>query len=114
VDQTNPLMTWASIRTREVSKQGLAPYTVIYAAIPSSRSLDSADRMARRRSDRDQCRHARHPPRPDQAADHELADLISPEFKGKAALQDQPSTGVIDVAMAMEASGTIKYATKAI
>ena len=40
------------------------------------------------------------------------ADLISPDFKGKAALQDQPTVGVIDVAMAMEASGQIKYGNK--
>jgi putative spermidine/putrescine transport system substrate-binding protein len=38
--------------------------------------------------------------------------LGSPEVKGKAALQDQPTVGVIDVAMAMEASGHIKYGNK--
>ena len=37
---------------------------------------------------------------------------VSPEFKGKAALQDQPTVGVIDVAMAMEARGDIKYGNK--
>ena len=40
------------------------------------------------------------------------ADLLSPEFKGKAALQDQPTIGVIDVAMAIEARGDIKYGNK--
>src|ERR1700674_4565418 len=40
------------------------------------------------------------------------ADLLSPEFKGKAALQDQPTVGVIDVAMALEARGDLKYANK--
>src|SRR5204862_5077246 len=40
------------------------------------------------------------------------ADLLSPEFKGKAALQDQPTVGVIDVAMALEARGDIKYGNK--
>jgi putative spermidine/putrescine transport system substrate-binding protein len=40
------------------------------------------------------------------------ADLLSPEFKGKAALQDQPTVGVIDVAMAVEARGDIKYGDK--
>ncbi len=39
-------------------------------------------------------------------------DLLSPEFKGRAALQDNPTIGIIDVAMAMEASGQIKYANK--
>ncbi len=40
------------------------------------------------------------------------ADLISPEFKGKAALQDSPSIGIIDVAMALESSGVVKYGNK--
>src|SRR5260370_25284716 len=40
------------------------------------------------------------------------ADLINPEFKGRAALQDQPTVGVIDVAMALEARGDLKYRNK--
>lgn len=40
------------------------------------------------------------------------ADLISPDFKGKAALQDNPTIGIIDVAMALEASGDVKYGNK--
>ena len=40
------------------------------------------------------------------------ADLLSPDFKGKAALQDQPTIGIIDVAMALEARGDIKYGNK--
>ena len=40
------------------------------------------------------------------------ADLLSPDFKGKAALQDNPTIGVIDVAMALEARGDIKYGNK--
>ena len=40
------------------------------------------------------------------------ADLISPDFKGKAALQDQAAIGVIDVAMALETSGLVQYGDK--
>jgi putative spermidine/putrescine transport system substrate-binding protein len=40
------------------------------------------------------------------------ADLLSPEFKGKAALQDNPTIGIIDVALAVEARGDIKYGNK--
>ena len=40
------------------------------------------------------------------------ADLISPEFKGRAAVQDNPTIGIIDVAMALEARGDIKYGNK--
>ena len=52
--------------------------------------------------------------RPDLAgsADPSWADLLSPEFKGKAALQDNPTIGIIDVAMALEARGDIKYGNK--
>jgi putative spermidine/putrescine transport system substrate-binding protein len=40
------------------------------------------------------------------------ADLLDPQFKGRAALQDNPTVGIIDVAMALEARGDIKYANK--
>ena len=40
------------------------------------------------------------------------ADLLSADFKGKAALQDNPTIGIIDVAMALEARGDIKYGNK--
>ena len=39
-------------------------------------------------------------------------DLLSLEFKGKTALQDHPTIGIIDVAMALEARGDIKYGNK--
>jgi putative spermidine/putrescine transport system substrate-binding protein len=40
------------------------------------------------------------------------ADILSPEFKGKSAIQDNPAIGVIDVAMALEARGDVKYGNK--
>ena len=40
------------------------------------------------------------------------ADLLAPEFKGKAALQDGPAVGSMDVALALEARGDIKYGDK--
>ena len=98
---------------REASKQGVAPYTVVYAAAPDGKSfaaeptdwlnavptVTNADTLGIR---------------PDLVGRPiaSWADLVSPEFKGKAALQDQPTVGVIDVAMAMEASGRVKYANK--
>ena len=39
-------------------------------------------------------------------------ELLNPEFKGKAALVNTPSIGVMDVAMALEARGDIKYGDK--
>jgi len=40
------------------------------------------------------------------------AQLLSPEFKGKAAILDIPSIGIMDAAMASEATGKVKYVDK--
>jgi putative spermidine/putrescine transport system substrate-binding protein len=40
------------------------------------------------------------------------AELLNPEFKGKAALQSNPTIGIMDVAMALEARGDLKYGNK--
>jgi putative spermidine/putrescine transport system substrate-binding protein len=97
----------------EASTQGVAPYTILYATGPDGQAfakkptewltgiptITNADTLGIR---------------PDLVGRtiNSWADLISPEFKGKAALQDQPTVGVIDVAMALEARGDIKYGNK--
>src|SRR5208282_1770531 len=40
------------------------------------------------------------------------ADLLDPKYKGKAALVDDAPVGVMDVAMALEARGDMKYGDK--
>ncbi|MFZ2007730.1 MAG: extracellular solute-binding protein [Stellaceae bacterium] len=40
------------------------------------------------------------------------AQLLDPEFKGRAAILDIPSIGIMDAAMASEASGKVKYVDK--
>jgi putative spermidine/putrescine transport system substrate-binding protein len=40
------------------------------------------------------------------------AELLNPEFKGKAALLNIPSIGIMDAAMALEARGDLKYGDK--
>jgi putative spermidine/putrescine transport system substrate-binding protein len=40
------------------------------------------------------------------------ADLIAPEFKGKAAIQNIPAIGIMDAIMAMSAAGIVKYGDK--
>src|SRR6202022_3441400 len=97
----------------EASTQGVAPYTILYATGPDGQkfatsptewltgipTITNADTLGIR---------------PDLTgrAIASWADLLSPEFKGKAALQDQPTVGVIDVAMALEARGDLKYGNK--
>jgi putative spermidine/putrescine transport system substrate-binding protein len=113
-EQTNPLFTKGVYADgREASKQGVAPYTVLYAADASGNkfadeptdwvniipTVTNADTLGIR------------PDLVGRPVDS-WADLISPDFKGKAALQDSPTTGVIDVAMAVEAGGHLKYGNK--
>jgi putative spermidine/putrescine transport system substrate-binding protein len=113
-DQTLPMFTKGRYSDgREVSQQGVAPYTILYSANAEGSKLataptewaaviptvTNADTLGIR------------PDLVSRPVDS-WADLISPDFKGKAALQDSPTTGVIDVAMAMEAGGHIKYGNK--
>jgi putative spermidine/putrescine transport system substrate-binding protein len=113
-DQTIPLFTKSEYPDgRKASTQGIAPFGVIYAtgadgqkfsdgpsdwltAVPA---VTNADTLGIR---------------PDLTGREIIswADLISPDFKGKAAIQDNPTIGIIDVAMAVEARGDIKYANK--
>ena len=97
----------------EASTQGVAPYTVLYATGPDGQTfskgptewltgiptITNADTLGIR---------------PDLTGRpiKSWADLLGAEFKGKAALQDQPTVGVIDVAMALEARGDLKYGNK--
>ncbi len=98
---------------RKASTQGIAPYTVMYTTdasgakfateptefLTSVPTITNADTLGIR---------------PDLVGRpvESWADLINPAFKGKSALQDNPTVGVIDVAMALEARGDIKYANK--
>ena len=113
-DQTLPLFTKSVYADgRAASQQGVSPYTVLYAndasgskfatgpsdflnAVPT---ITNADTLGVRP---DLCG------RPITS----WADLISPDFKGRSALQDNPTVGVIDVAMAVEARGDVKYVNK--
>src|SRR4051794_29193984 len=97
----------------EASTQGVAPYTVLYATgadgqkfatgptewLTGIPTITNADTLGIR---------------PDLVGRpvNSWADLLGAEFKGKAALQDQPTVGVIDVAMALEARGDLKYGNK--
>ena len=113
-DTTLPLFTKSEYADgRKASTQGVAPFTVLYATDASGSkfsptptefltgvpTITNADTLGIR---------------PDlvERPVTSWADLINPAFKGKAALQDNPTVGVIDVAMAVEASGAIKYGNK--
>ncbi len=113
-DKTIPLFTKSEYPDgRKAPLQGTAPYKVLYATDASGQkfhdgptewltgipTVTNADTLGIR---------------PDLLSRPvtSWADLLSPDFKGKAALQDQPTVGVIDVAMALEARGDMKYVDK--
>jgi putative spermidine/putrescine transport system substrate-binding protein len=113
-DATLPLFTKSVYSDgRPASTQGVSPYTVLYAtdaagskfaASPTEflngvPTITNADTLGIR---------------PDLTGRPITSwkDLIDPQFKGKAALQDNPTVGVIDVAMAVEARGDVKYGNK--
>ncbi len=113
-DQTLPLFTKSVYADgRPASKQGVSPYTVLYTTdatgakfateptefLTTVPTITNADTLGIR---------------PDLVGRpvNSWADLIDPAFKGKAALQDNPTVGVIDVAMAVEARGDVKYGDK--
>jgi putative spermidine/putrescine transport system substrate-binding protein len=98
---------------RPVSRQGTSPYEVQYLDKPEEKSFAAAPR-----------RWATLIPtlynadtlglRPDlvkRPIEH-WYELFSPEFKGRAALLDVPSIGIMDAAMAIESRGDLKYADK--
>ena len=113
-DQTIPLFTKGEYPDgRKASLQGVAPFSVLFATgsdgqkfadgptewLTGIPTITNADTLGIR---------------PDLTGRtvSSWADLISPDFKGKAALQDNPTIGIIDVAMAVEARGDLKYANK--
>ena len=113
-EATNPLFTKGRNAEGKVAvQQGCTPYTMIYATDPEGKALakgetgflngmpsvTNADTLGIR---------------PDLVGRPvtSWADLLDPVFKGKTALQDQPSVGTIDVALAVEARGDMKYIDK--
>ena len=113
-DQTIPLFTKGEYPDgRRASTQGIAPYGVIYVTGADAKSFSdgpsewlsgipsvtNADTLGIR---------------PDLVGRPvtSWADLLDPAFKGKAALQDQPTIGIIDVALAVEARGAATYGNK--
>jgi putative spermidine/putrescine transport system substrate-binding protein len=114
-DKTIPLFTKGEYPDgRKAPRQGVMPLNILYATSPDGQKV----------SDGTPTEWATGIPtvingdtlgiRPDlvERPVTSWADLLSPEYKGKAALQDQPTVGVIDVAMAVEARGDIKYGDK--
>jgi putative spermidine/putrescine transport system substrate-binding protein len=113
-DKTIPVFTKGEYPDgRKASRQGTAPYSVLYATDASGQKLNdgptewltgvptitNGDTLGIR---------------PDLVGRKitSWADLLSPDFKGRAALQEQPTIGVMDTALALEALGEVNYGDK--
>ncbi len=108
-----PLYTEGVFAGKEVSRQGDSPFEFMY------RDAKDATSFASGKTD-----WATFVPsvynadtlgiRPDLVGREitSWADLLSPDFKGKTAIQNIPTIGIMDAIMAMEAAGIVKYGDK--
>jgi putative spermidine/putrescine transport system substrate-binding protein len=108
-----PLYTEGTFAGKEVSRQGDAPIEFIY------REGKDSNNFASGKSD-----WANFCPgvfnadtlgiRPDLVGRevNSWADLFSPDFKGKTAIQNIPTNGIMDAMMACESAGLLKYGDK--
>jgi len=111
--QLTPLYTEGVFAGKEVSRQGDSPFEFMYrdakdaTAFASGKtgwatfvpSVYNADTLGIR---------------PDLTGREitSWADLLSPDFKGKTAIQNIPTIGIMDAIMALEAAGQVKYGDK--
>jgi putative spermidine/putrescine transport system substrate-binding protein len=110
-DGLTPLYTKGTFNGKEVSRQGDAPYPIMYREskdaktfadhitpwatfLPGVYNADTLDI------------------RPDLVGRPiaTWADLISPDFKGKAAIQKIPTNGIMDAMMALQSAGEMHFA----
>ena len=114
-DQTLPLFTKGEYADgRKAPQQGIAPTTVLYATDATGQKVTNGTPTEWVTSIPTVTNGDTLGVRPDLTGRPitSWADLLSPEFKGRAAVQDNPTIGIIDVAMALEARGDIKYGNK--
>ena len=112
-DKITSLFTKGEVGGKKVGDQGTAPKKVIYVSSPTAKEFSTtptqfmtliptvynADTLGIR---------------PDliKRPISSWKDLLNPEFKGKAAILNIPSIGIMDAAMVVEASGLYKYPDK--
>lgn len=112
-DQLTPLYTQGKFDGKEVSRQGDSPFEFIYRGSKDSNDFASeptdyvnfipgvynADTLGIR---------------PDLVGRDitSWSDLLSPDFDGKAAIQNIPTIGIMDAIMAFEAAGEVTYVDK--
>ncbi len=114
-DQTIPLFTKGEYPDgRKIVQQGITPTMILYAADATGQKTTNGAQTEWLTGIPTVTNGDTLGIRPDLVGRkiNSWADVLSPEFKGKAAIQDNPTIGIIDVAMALEARGDIKYGNK--
>jgi putative spermidine/putrescine transport system substrate-binding protein len=114
-DQTIPLFTKGEYPDgRKAPQQGITPTMILYATDESGKKATGGAQTEWLTAIPTVTNGDTLGIRPDLVGRKidSWADVLSPEYKGKAAIQDNPTIGIIDVAMALEARGDIKYANK--
>jgi putative spermidine/putrescine transport system substrate-binding protein len=112
-DKITSLFTKGEVNGKKVGDQGTAPKKVMYVASPTAKEFSAtptqfmtliptvynADTLGIR---------------PDliKRPITSWKELLNPEFKGKSAILNIPSIGIMDAAMVVEASGLYKYPDK--
>lgn len=112
-DKITTLFTKGEVAGKKVGDQGTAPKKVMYVATPTAKEFSAtptqfmtliptvynADTLGIR---------------PDliKRPIESWKELLNPEFKGKAAILNIPSIGIMDAAMVVEAAGLYKYPDK--
>jgi putative spermidine/putrescine transport system substrate-binding protein len=112
-DKITPVLTKGEVNGKKIGDQGTAPKKVMFLTGPRSTEFSAtptewmtlipttynADTLGIR---------------PDliKRPINSWAELLNPDFKGKAALLNIPAIGIMDSAMAIEAMGHVKYGDK--
>ena len=112
-DKITPLFTKGEVAGKKIGDQGTAPKKVIYLEGAEAQEVrDHADAV--HDADPDVYNADTLGIRPDliKRPIESWAELLNPEFKGKAAILNIPSIGIMDAAMVVEATGIYKYPDK--
>ncbi|MGD9536016.1 MAG: PotD/PotF family extracellular solute-binding protein [Alphaproteobacteria bacterium] len=109
-DKVTPIYTEGKFAGKEISRVGVSPYEVMYLNSAEGNAFNdgptewatmlpgvyNADTLGMR---------------PDLITRpiESWGELLNAEFKGKTAIQDIPSIGILDAAMALQATGQVSY-----
>lgn len=113
VDKLSPIFTEGVLAGRELSSQGGAPFLTTFLQSPSGTKFASgpSDWMTVVPTVYNADTLGIRPDLVDRPISH-WKDLLDPEFKGRTAIMNIPSIGILDAAMAIESAGLLTYRDK--